>query len=93
MRQLLSYFREIGPAVRNRLCLEVNAYAYGMAGPGRDALFAAAVHRLSTIRAAGRIVSIADGIITETGTHQELMTKGGMYSQLYKTQTDIARQM
>ena len=58
---------------------------------GRTTLIIA--HRLSTIRAAGRIISIADGLITESGSHEELMKKGGMYAQLYKTQTDIARQM
>ena len=58
---------------------------------GRTTLIIA--HRLSTIRAAGRIISIADGLITESGTHEELMKAGGMYSQLYTTQTNIARQM
>ena len=65
--------------------------AFDALAKGRTTLIIA--HRLSTIRAAGRIVSIADGVITETGSHEELMKKGGMYSQLYKTQTDIARQM
>ena len=65
--------------------------AFDALARGRTTLIIA--HRLSTIRAAGRIISIADGLITESGTHEELMTKGGMYSQLYTTQTDIARQM
>ena len=65
--------------------------AFAALAKGRTPLLIA--HRLSPIRAAGRIVSIADGVITETGSHEELMAKGGMYSQLYKTQTDIARQM
>ena len=30
---------------------------------------------------------------TETGSHDELIEKGGMYAQLYATQTNIARQM
>jgi ABC-type multidrug transport system fused ATPase/permease subunit len=45
-------------------------------------------HRLSTIRAAGKIISIADGVITECGTHEELMTKGGIYASLYTTQSN-----
>ena len=65
--------------------------AFDALARGRTTLIIA--HRLSTIRAAGRIVSIADGVITESGSHEELMKKGGMYSQLYKTQTDIARNM
>ena len=65
--------------------------AFDALARGRTTLIIA--HRLSTIRAAGRIISIADGLITESGTHEELMKKGGMYSQLYTTQTNIARQM
>ena len=65
--------------------------AFDALAKGRTTLIIA--HRLSTIRAAGRIVSIADGVITESGSHEELMKKGGMYSQLYTTQTDIARNM
>jgi len=51
---------------------------------GRTTLIIA--HRLSTIRAANRIISIADGRITECGTHDELLTKGGIYADLYNTQ-------
>ncbi len=51
---------------------------------GRTTLIIA--HRLSTIRSANRIVSIADGEITECGTHDELLQKDGIYAQLYKTQ-------
>jgi ATP-binding cassette subfamily B protein len=65
--------------------------AFDALARGRTTLIIA--HRLSTIRAAGRIISIADGLITESGTHEELMEKGGMYSQLYTTQTNIARNM
>ena len=55
---------------------------------GRTTLIIA--HRLSTIRSANRIVSIADGIITECGTHAELLEKGGIYSELYRTQNALA---
>ncbi len=55
---------------------------------GRTTLIIA--HRLSTIRSANRIVSIADGIITECGTHEELLEKNGIYAQLYKTQNSLA---
>ena len=61
--------------------------AFDTLAQGRTTLIIA--HRLSTIRAAERIVSIADGVITEVGTHEELMEKGGMYAQLYSTQTNI----
>ena len=55
---------------------------------GRTTLIIA--HRLSTIRSANRIVSIADGVITECGTHEELLQTGGIYAQLYKTQNALA---
>ena len=55
---------------------------------GRTTLIIA--HRLSTIRNADRIISIADGVITESGSHGELVNTGGIYSQLYKTQNALA---
>jgi len=61
--------------------------AFDALAQGRTTLIIA--HRLSTIRAAGRIVSIADGVITEMGTHEELIDTGGLYAQLYTTQTNI----
>jgi len=61
--------------------------AFDALAQGRTTLIIA--HRLSTIRAAGRIVSIADGVITEMGTHEELIGTGGLYAQLYTTQTNI----
>ncbi len=43
-------------------------------------------HRLSTIRNADLILFMKDGDIAESGTHDELMEKGGMYAQLYNSQ-------
>ena len=43
-------------------------------------------HRLSTVKSADRIVVIDEGIITECGSHEELMKKGGSYSVLVETQ-------
>ena len=43
-------------------------------------------HRLSTILAADEILVINDGVIAERGTHNQLITLGGVYSQLYETQ-------
>jgi len=43
-------------------------------------------HRLSTIRKADKIVVLARGRIVETGTHAELLEKGGVYQKLYELQ-------
>ena len=62
--------------------------AFDNLAKGRTTLIIA--HRLSTIRSASRIVSISDGVITECGTHQQLLETDGIYSQLYKTQNALA---
>ena len=51
---------------------------------GRTTLVVA--HRLSTIRNADEIAVVLDGRITERGTHEELMEKGGTYKSLYALQ-------
>ncbi len=51
---------------------------------GRTSLVVA--HRLSTIQDADRIVVIHKGEKCEEGNHQELMTRGGLYSKLYQLQ-------
>ena len=62
--------------------------AFDALAKGRTTLIIA--HRLSTIRSANRIVSISDGVITECGTHQQLLESGGIYAQLYNTQNALA---
>ncbi|GCE26714.1 ABC transporter [Dictyobacter alpinus] len=42
-------------------------------------------HRLSTIKHADRIIVLDDGRIAEEGSHEELMQRGGHYSELYNT--------
>lgn len=43
-------------------------------------------HRLSTIRDADLIIYMQDGDIKETGTHDELLNKNGLYAELYNSQ-------
>lgn len=43
-------------------------------------------HRLSTVLAADKIMVLENGLITDTGTHDELLEKSKQYSLLYETQ-------
>ncbi len=50
-------------------------------------------HRLSTIKNADKIMYINDGKITEQGTHDELMARGGAYYSLYAAQYRLLEAM
>ncbi|MHB8126896.1 MAG: peptidase domain-containing ABC transporter [Desulfitobacteriaceae bacterium] len=43
-------------------------------------------HRLTTIKECNRIIVLEDGEITEEGTHEELLEKGGIYHKLWNMQ-------
>jgi subfamily B ATP-binding cassette protein MsbA len=58
---------------------------------GRTSLVIA--HRLSTIEKADRIVVLQKGEIVETGTHDELLVKNGVYAQLHHTQFGVTGEM
>ena len=45
-------------------------------------------HRLSTIRNADLILVMQDGDIVESGTHDALLARGGLYASLYNSQFD-----
>jgi ATP-binding cassette subfamily B protein len=51
---------------------------------GRTSLVIA--HRLSTVRDADQILVLDGGRIVERGTHEELVSRNGLYSDLYRTQ-------
>jgi ATP-binding cassette subfamily B protein len=65
------------------------AAARGGAGDGRITLLVS--HRFSTVRMAGLIVVLDGARLVETGTHEELMARGGQYSQLYAIQAAAYR--
>jgi ATP-binding cassette subfamily B protein len=39
-------------------------------------------HRLSTVKKADKIIVLNNGAVEDVGTHDELMTRGGLYAQL-----------
>ena len=59
-------------------------HAFDELARGRTTLIIA--HRLSTVRAAHRILVVRDGVIVEEGSHEALMARNGDYAQLYNTQ-------
>jgi subfamily B ATP-binding cassette protein MsbA len=56
---------------------------------GRTTLVIA--HRLSTIQRADKIVVLESGRIVETGRHEELLSRGGLYRELYEMQFEEAQ--
>jgi ABC-type multidrug transport system fused ATPase/permease subunit len=48
-------------------------------------------HRLATIRKADRIYLLDDGVVAESGTHDELVALGGRYAELYSIQSSGAK--
>jgi ATP-binding cassette subfamily B protein len=51
---------------------------------GRTSLVIA--HRLSTVREADQILVVEAGRVVEHGRHDELLLRGGLYTELYRTQ-------
>jgi ATP-binding cassette subfamily B protein len=51
----------------------------------------AIAHRLSTLRNADKLVILEEGQIVEEGSHSELLEKDGVYANLVKMQTEIAK--
>ncbi|MBQ7666125.1 MAG: ATP-binding cassette domain-containing protein, partial [Synergistaceae bacterium] len=58
--------------------------AINQAMKGRTSFIIA--HRLTTIREADRILVLEGGKFTQSGTHDELMSSGGLYAELYNMQ-------
>ncbi len=57
---------------------------------GRTVLLVA--HRLSTARGANRILYIAEGEVKESGSHDQLIAKNGLYAAMWRAQTAVAVQ-
>jgi ATP-binding cassette subfamily B protein len=56
----------------------------------RDRTTLVIAHRLSTVRGAHRIHVLEHGVVTESGTHDELVAMGGLYAALWRVQTGVA---
>ncbi len=63
-----------------------------IAGIAGQRTIVAIAHRLSTIRNADMILVIEDGKVAESGTHAELVAKGGIYARMNEIQTNAATQ-
>jgi ATP-binding cassette subfamily B protein len=67
------------------------ARAAGEAGARAGTITVLVSHRFSTVRMADVIVVIDGGHIVETGGHDELVRRGGLYAQLYELQARAYR--
>ncbi|MCH5183273.1 MAG: ABC transporter ATP-binding protein [Oscillospiraceae bacterium] len=63
---------------------------YGELTKGKTSVFIS--HRLSSTRFCDRIFYLENGVITECGTHDELLRLGGAYARLFETQSRYYRE-
>jgi ATP-binding cassette subfamily B protein len=56
------------------------------AGSARGAVTVLVSHRFSTVRSADLILVVNEGGVTELGSHDELIVRGGLYAELYQLQ-------
>lgn len=67
------------------------AFFASLRGLLRDRIGIILSHRFSTVRAADAIAVMADGRVTEQGTHEELVAAGGEYAKLFQLQAAAYR--
>ena len=47
-------------------------------------------HRLATLRAADKVIVLNNGMVSEEGTHQHLLSLGGTYAGLHRAQEELS---
>ncbi len=58
----------------------------GRGGDGRGGIAVLVTHRPANVRHADQIVVLEHGRVTDLGTHDELMARGGVYPELFTLQ-------
>jgi len=80
------FLDEATSALDNTTEREIQA-ALDMAAKGRTTLIIA--HRLTTVTSADNIIVLNNGRVEEQGTHEALLSKNGLYAQLWQQQAEI----
>jgi ATP-binding cassette, subfamily B, bacterial len=85
------YFRDASVLVFDEPTAALDAQAEfdtieALRNQARDRIAVLISHRFSTVRLANQIVVLEDGVVSESGSHEQLLETGGRYSQLFKLQ-------
>jgi ATP-binding cassette, subfamily B, bacterial len=85
------YFRDASVLVFDEPTAALDAQAEfdtieALRNQAQDRIAVLISHRFSTVRLANQIVVLEDGVVSEYGSHEQLLETGGRYSQLFKLQ-------
>ena len=85
------YFRDASVLVFDEPTAALDARAEfetmeALRGQARDRITFLISHRFSTVRLADHILVLDGGVVTEAGSHAELLARGGKYASLYRLQ-------
>jgi ATP-binding cassette, subfamily B, bacterial len=85
------YFRDASVLVFDEPTAALDAQAEfdtieALRNQAQDRIAVLISHRFSTVRLANQIVVLEDGVVSEYGSHEQLLETGGRYSQLFRLQ-------